>query len=320
MTDKLHLMIKIARLYYENELTQLEIAQKLRLSRPTISRLLQEALMEGVVKISIAKEPGDFTDLERKLETRFGLLEVLVCEVSDPDSPAVVAKELGMFSAQYSQRILNDGDVIGFTWGTTLSAMIDNLPAIKKRGITVVQMVGGLGEPGTETHATDLVRRASQTLGAQLSLLPAPGIVNSISSAQLLKSERYIALALERMSKVTVAFAGIGAFTPNSTTMKENNIITRDEIQKLKELGAVGDIALHFYNADGKNIHSDIEERIIGVDMETLRSLERVVVIAGGSEKFEAILGAIRGGFVNTLITDSSTAEKLLAIDTSPHV
>jgi DNA-binding transcriptional regulator LsrR (DeoR family) len=312
MTDKLHLMIKVARLYYEDGLTQLEIARRLRLSRPTISRIMQDALAEGVVNISITKEPGGYTDIERKLEDRFGLLEVLVTKVSDPCSPEVVSRELGMFSAGYLHRILQDGDLIGFTWGTTLAALIDSLPPQRKRNVTVLQMVGGLGEPGADTHATDLVRRVSQALGATLGLLPAPGIVKSVSSAQLLKSEPYIARALERMTETNIALAGIGAFTKDSILMSGNNIITWDEIDVLRELGAVGEIALHFYDIYGNPLNSDIEDRIIGVDLETLQSISRVVAIAGGVEKFDAILGAIRGRFINTLITDSCTAEYLL--------
>jgi DNA-binding transcriptional regulator LsrR (DeoR family) len=314
MNDKLHLMIKVAKLYYEGGLTQVEIARKLRLSRPTVSRMMQESLALGIVKISIAPEAGSFADIEREIEARYGLLEVLVTDVGAPSSPEIVAKELGALAAIYFNRLVQDGDIIGFTWGTTLAALVDNLQSQKKNNVVVLQMVGGLGEPGTDTHATDLVRRVSQTLGASLGLLPAPGIVNSVSSAKLLKSERYIAHALEAMCKAHIAFAGIGAFTRDSILMRDNSIITWDEIEVLKNMGAVGEIALHFYDINGNRIQSDLDHRLIGIDLDTLRSLNRVVAIAGGDEKFNAILGAVRGHFINTLITDSITAKKLLDV------
>jgi DNA-binding transcriptional regulator LsrR (DeoR family) len=315
MNDKVHLMIKVAKLYYESGLTQVEIARKLRLSRPTVSRIMQEALSHGVVKISIAQESGNFADLEREIEARYGLMEVLVIDVSTHSSPEVVSRELGVLAASYFERLVQDGDVIGFTWGTTLAALIDNLQSQKKSNVVVLQMVGGLGEPGTDTHATDLVRRVSMKLGASLGLLPAPGIVSSVASAHLLKTDRYIARALETMCTANIVFAGIGAFTRDSILMRDNTIITWDEIEVLRNKGAVGEIALHFYDIQGSSIHSDLDDRLIGIDLETLRSLNRVVAIAGGSEKFNAILGAVRGGFINTLITDSHTAKRLVAVD-----
>jgi DNA-binding transcriptional regulator LsrR (DeoR family) len=314
MNDKLHLMIKVAKLYYEGGLTQVEIARKLSLSRPTVSRMMQESLALGIVKISIAPEASSFADIEREIEARYEILEVLVTDVSAPSSSEIVSKELGALAAIYFNRLVQDGNIIGFTWGTTLAALVDNLQSQKKSNVVVLQMVGGLGDPGTDTHATDLVRRVSQMMGASLGLLPAPGIVSSISSANLLKSERYIAHALAAMSKAHIAFAGIGAFTRDSILMRDNSIITWDEIEVLKNMGAVGEIALHFYDINGNSVQSDLDDRLIGIDLDTLRSLNRVVAIAGGDEKFNAILGAVRGHFINTLITDSITAKKLLEI------
>lgn len=312
MNDRHRLMIKVARLYYENGLTQESIAQTLRMSRPRVSRLIQEALEQGIVKISIAQEPGSYIELERQLEKRFGLLEALVVDTTTPDSYEAVARDLGPAAADYFKRIVQDGDVVGLTWGLTLASMVENLAPEKKRNCTVVQMVGGLGEPDSETHATGLVSRTAMAIGASLWLMPTPGIVNSVEAATLLRTDRYVAQTLEKARQADVAFVAIGAPTATALLMRGESIISRFEMERLVEAGAVGDIGLHFFDQDGNPIVSELEERVIGVSLEDLKAISRVVGVAGGAEKYHAILGALRGGFINTLITDVEIARRLL--------
>lgn len=312
MDEKTHLLIKISRLYYEDGLTQEAISRNLRLSRPTVSRCLQEALDQGIVKITIVAEPGNYTKIERELETHYKLIEAVVVDTSDPDSREVVSRDLGAAAAKFFSRIVRDGDIVGLTWGLTLSEMVDQLSNGKKSNLTIAQMIGGLGEPDSETHATDLVRRIAIATGANLRLLPAPGIVSTVETARLLRSEPYIAQALEMLHKVDIAFAGIGAPTKHSLLMREEKIIKWQEINRLAAQGAVGEIGLQFYDMKGNLIHSDLDERVIGISLESMRKLSRMVGVAGGSEKFEAILGALRGSFINTLITDTYTARRLI--------
>lgn len=312
MDEKTHLMIKISHMYYKSGLTQETISRKLRLSRPTVSRLLQEAIDQGIVTITITPESGSNSQIERELETRYNLIEAVVVDTSDPDSREVIARDLGTAAAVFFNRIVRDDDTIGLTWGLTLSAMVDQLSNEKKHNLTIVQLIGGLGEPDSETHATDLVRRFAIATGASLRLLPAPGIVRTVETARLLRSEPYIAQALEMMCKVDLAFAGIGAPTEHSLLMREEKIIRWQEIDRLTEMGAVGEIGLQFYDVHGNLVHSDLDERVIGISLESMRNLGRMVGVAGGNDKFEAILGAVRGSFINTLITDTYTAQKLL--------
>ncbi|MBN1148264.1 MAG: sugar-binding transcriptional regulator [Anaerolineales bacterium] len=305
--------LKAAQLYYENGLTQDEVAQKLRLSRPKVSRLLQEARDAGLVKITVASPAGSHTALERQLEQRYNLLDVLIVELNNPDSYEHTARELGAAAAGYFRRIVQDGDTIGLTWGLTLASMIDNLAPEKKKNVTVAQLTGGIGEPGAETHATDLVRRLAMTLDANLQLLPAPGIVKTVELAHMLRSEPYIAQALEQMSRVNLAFVGIGALNRDSLMMRDERIITWKEVQPLVDRGAVGDIGLHIYDVHGRVLSSEIEERLVGASIETYRDIARVVGVAGGTGKYFSILGGVRGRWINTLITDVGTATRLLA-------
>lgn len=313
MTDKQRLMIKLAKLYYESGLTQDEISRKMRLSRPRVSRLMQEAVDKGIVKISIMSEPGGFADLERQLETKYGLLEVVVVETSEPSTSDTIARELGVAAAGYFSRIVLDGDLIGFTWGVTLAAMVENLQPEKRSKCVVMQMVGGLGEPKSETHATGLVTRAGMALGANIWLLPAPGVVDSVDSARLLISDRAIAQSLVRARSAQIAFVGIGNPTQDSLLMRHEYIISWSEMQALIKKGAVGDISLRYYDVNGSLIESNLNERVIGITLDDLRQINRVVGVAGGEGKMNAVLGAIRGRLINTLITDVTTAQTLLS-------
>ena len=230
MDETQRVMIKVAQLYYENGFTQDVISQKLRLSRPKVSRLLQEARDTGLVQITVAPIPGSHIDLERQVEARYGLLDVVAVEISDPSSYAQTARELGVAAADFFRRIVQDGDRIGLSWGLTLASMVDNLQPEKKKQLRVAQMVGGLGEPQSETHATDLVRRLAMLLDASLLLMPAPGIVRSVELAQLLRSDPYVAQALEQVAETDIAFVGIGALNRDSLLLRAERIITWAEV------------------------------------------------------------------------------------------
>ena len=312
MNDRTKLMIKVAKLYYESGLTQETISRKLRISRPTISRLMQDAIDQGIVKITITQNAGGYFDLERQLSDAYGLQEVVIAEDALDEDRSSVSTNLGRAAAEYFNRIVRDGDAIGLTWGTTLSAMVDRIQPAQLKNVMVVQMVGGLGEADANSHATDLVRRVSLALGATVRLMPAPGIVREASIAKILRSDPYISAAIEAAAKVDLAFMGIGSLSKNALLVQNERIITWKEIESLIAQGAVGELGLHFYDRDGNFIHSDLEDRIIGVGVEDFKALEQKVAIAGGAEKFDAILGAVRGKLVNTLITDVSTGNKLL--------
>ena len=314
MNDKTKLLIKIAKLYYEDNLTQDTISRKLRMSRPRVSRLMQEAVETGIVKITISAEPGEYTSYENKLESKFGLLEAVVVDVSDPDSPEQVARDLGQAGADYFSRLVQDGDKVGLTWGISSAAMVENLRPGKMSNVTILQMVGGLGEPGADSHAAGLVSRAAMALSGTFSLMPSPGVVSSIEAANVLRSDRYISKTLQMVKNIDIAFVGVGAPTKDSLLMRDESIISWKEMDGLIAAGAVGDICLHFFDVNGTPIRSELDDRVIGISLEDIKKIPRVVGITGGTGKFQAILGAIRGRFINTLITDSFTARRLIEL------
>lgn len=313
MTDEeMRLMVKVARLYYENGLTQKEISDRLRLSRPTISRIINEARQTGVVQFQIAQPAGVYSELERELEARWKLSEAIVAETPADPTPEAVARLLGAAAADYFRRSVRPGDVIGFTWGETLAFMADSLP-IEPRPITVAQMVGGMGDPGKEIHATDIVMRIAQKTGAAMSLIPAPGMVDTLEMAQIFRSERSVEQAIQTARSSDLVFAGVGSLSPGSTYMRGEAIISFGEQESLKTQGAVANIGLHFFDEKGQLVGRDFDQRIVGVDLQVFRELKRVVVVSGGPEKHAALLASVRGGIAKVLITDEGTARYILS-------
>jgi len=312
MNDSQILMVKIAKMYYEKGLTQTVISKRLGISRPKVSRLMQEAMNQGIIRIEIANIPGDQSDLMQILQSKYGLMEAIVVDINCPITYDSASRFLGIAAADYFHRVVRDGNVIGLTWGAALASMVEHLDNEKKPNCLVVQLVGGLGSPNTNTHATDLVTKMAMALGAKISLMPAPGVVSSVDSAKLLLADSQIRQALDLVRKTDIAFVGIGATINNPFLLRNEEVITKEEMKILQIKGAVGDISLHYYDIEGIEIDSEFHRRVIGISYDVLKKIPRVVGIAGGPEKYHAILGAVQGKVINTLITDQQTAQKLL--------
>ena len=309
MTDS-SLLYKIARAYYEDALTQDQIGKRFGLSRIKVSRLLQQARQSRVVQITITPPADSFGDLERDLENVYGLDEVIVVSTENDDQREVVPR-LGLAGATYLARCLGDQQVLDLSWGTTLLAVIEALAPQNLPDLRVVQMLGGLGRLESETYGADLTMRMAQTLGARMRLLPSPGIVSSKLVRDALLQDVNIAETLALAARADLALVGIGSPMLGSVVL-ETGILNEDDLVGLQALGAVGDIALRFFDEAGRAIDHPINDRIIGLDLGQIAQIPRVIGVAGGAGKYEVIRGAVRGRLVDVLITDEITATRLL--------
>lgn len=308
----LHLLSKVSKLYYEQDLNQQEIADRLRLSRPKVSRLLQQARREGIVQITVLTPSGSYADLEHTLEQKYDLQEVVIAEVDESATQEMVSRQIGVTAAHFLQRTLQDGDVIGVFWGITLNNLVGALKPCEACDVHVVQMVGGLGPPEAEEHATGLCRRMAHLLNGGLTLLPAPGIVDRAEVRDVYLSDSHVRRAVTMFDQINVAFLGLGAASPAAWIM-QNDVLTQDELSDLRARGAVGETALRFFDERGQAVPSFLDDRLIGITLEQLRQVPRLVGMAGGPDKYEVVHAALTGGFVNVLITDQWCARHLLA-------
>jgi DNA-binding transcriptional regulator LsrR (DeoR family) len=311
-SDELRLLVKVSRFYYEDGLNQDAIKDRLGLSRSKVSRLMAQAREQGIVQISVVSPEQLYLGLEGRLEETFGLQEALVVEAQRGDTQDAVSRAVGVGAAAYLGRTLQPGSKVGFAWGSTLRHMAMAVTPQRFPDVEVVQIIGGLGQPDAEVHATELCRSVSRSLGCRLTLLPVPGIVADQRTRRVLLSDVHVQRALEAIDRLDLAVVGVGAPTPDSVTMRDGSIISQAELDALLEKGAVGDIALRYFDADGRGVGSEIDDRIIGITLDQLKQGPRVVAASGGPDKVPAIRAALRGGLIDVLVTDSVTAERLL--------
>jgi len=315
--DRLRLMTKIARLYHEQGIRQPEIAAQLNISQPMVSRLLRAAHQEGIVRTTVAVPRGVYPDLEESLERIYGLKEAIV---ADPlsESDEEILRDLGSAAALYLETTLGaGGETVGISsWSETLLRMVASMqPLSRATGSRIVQILGGIGNPAAEVHATRLTERLAHLLKGEAHFLPAPGVTGSAQSSAAVLADPFVAETTKMFDDLTVALVGIGALHPSRLLAQSGNIFSEAELDSLDQLGAVGDICLRFFDAKGEPVQSDFDSRVIAVTLGQLRRVPRSVGIAGGPSKLQAIRGALAGGWINVLITDRFTAERLVAVD-----
>jgi DNA-binding transcriptional regulator LsrR (DeoR family) len=308
----LRIITKAARLYYEEQLTQTEIASRLGISQVAVSRLLKRANEYGIVRTTVISPPGAFSELEGLLEQRFGLSQMVITEAARDTEEAVLAA-IGSAAAQLVESTLKSGEVIGISsWSASLLSMVDQMHPVRKlQKCTVVQLLGGIGNPSAEKHANHLATRFARLVNGEARFLPAPGVVGSAGAARILSQDPYIRETLELFDKITLALVGIGSLEPSALVASSGNSFSSEELGIIQQKGVVGDICLRFYDANGREVKEPFGNRVIGIDLERLSRIRTTIGIAGGKRKFAAILAGLRGKWINTLVTDQFTADRL---------
>ena len=308
----LRLMTRAARLYYEEHLIQSEIASRLGITQVAVSRLLKKAEEQGIVRTTVVTPPGAYAELEELLEHRFGLSQVIIGE-ADSDSEEAVRTAIGSAAAQFLESTVRSGEVIGISsWSSSLLSTVNQMHPVRKvEDCQVVQMLGGIGSPSAEQHANHLAVRLAGLVRGDAHFLPVPGIVGSSNVARVLSRDPNVSKTMALFEKVTLALVGVGTVEPSALVASSGNVFSQEELQTVQKQGAVGDICLRFYDARGQPVKGPLDERVIGMTLEGLRRIPRSVAVCGGKRKFTAILGAVRGKWINTLVTDQMTAERL---------
>ncbi|MEY9534774.1 DNA-binding transcriptional regulator LsrR (DeoR family) [Sinorhizobium fredii] len=196
--------------------------------------------------------------------------------------------------------------------------MVENIhPQKSAQAKYVVQTLGGMGDPSVQTHATQLTTRLARLAGAEPKLLPVQGVTSSREAKLLMLADPFVRETMELFGSITLAIVGIGAVEPSELLARSGNIFSARELADLADAGAVGDISLRFFDKEGKPVKTPLDERVIGINLEELAKVDRVVALAGGQKKTDAIAGALRTGVIDMLITDRFTAERLTASESS---
>ena len=308
------LLLRVAWFYYKDELTQDEIARRLSVSRASVGRMLDRARKVGLVSINLNSDRLDAFEVSSRLRKAFGLTEALVVpdHEAEPADRHVLNSRLGLGGAQFMSTHLRPGGTLGVGWGDTVSRVITSTNFGAVGPVHMVTLTGGVegylqtilsskGEGGAESEATTAT------------IIPTPIVASTPRLAAALKAEPAIQQVLKQACGVEQAIVGVGTPAADATIV-QMGYLGPDDARRLRDRGVVGDILGQFFDASGSVISLPIHERRIGIELSDLASIPKVVGVAGGLHKTEAILGALRGGFLDVLVTNELVALRLLEL------
>ena len=303
----LDLVVRAAWLYHGDGLTQAQVAKRLFVSRQTVGRLLEAARAQGVVRIEIDARCLAALDLANRLRDTFGLADAIVVPRDDdtPKPSSRANERVAAALAAYVRRYLHPGAVVGVGWGDTVARALAMLAEESLEGVTLASAAGSI-------QAISQSLAGDPKVAHHLRVVPAPLLVSSPEAARLLREEASVREVLALASTATVTLTGIGAAGAGASAVR-SQVVTAEEVAGFAALGAVGDMLGEWFDASGRIVPAATSDRRIGLGLEELRRLPNVVGVAGGREKAEAVLGAIRGRFIKVLVTDETTAEEVLA-------
>ena len=301
---------RVAYYYYKEGLTQEDIAKRMKISRQRVNRIISSCIDLGIVTINIEGLDNSNLELETKLEDKYGLKEVrIINETADEQK----IQELGIEGGKYLRSILKDNDIIGFSRGRNTSALVDFLPEDVEypHNITVTQLMGSAIETNENTAVDETVYHFAAKLHAKASRLYAPIILSNEELRDSFIQEPYFEKSYEVIKKCDIAVVGIGTASSQWKHMISlYDIADKEQTEWAKDVA--GEVCTHFYNSEGAAIEPPFRNRIISILLDDYMKIPVRIGVAGGKDKTEAIAAAIKGDYINVLITDLQTARQLM--------
>jgi DNA-binding transcriptional regulator LsrR (DeoR family) len=306
-------LVKAARMYFLDGRTQDDIARVLGTSRSNVCRMLGAARSLGIVEIRIQDEQGRDGDLEQALCERFGLAHVRVAAFRPHTDVMAAAANL---AAQWLEDSLRDRQVLGLSWGMSLRAVVSAVPFGGPRHLEVVPLMGGLPTANSAMAGQELVRELAVRLGGTYRQLQGPALLRSEKARDALLAEPSIAQVLAEARSADIALVGVGAVGAGSSVqIIEGMDLDPAQYEAFLARNPVGDTCCRFFDAEGRPVRGTADDRVLAVDIEDLRRIPTVVGIATGCAKAVGVLGALRGGIIDGLITDAVLAHSVLTAD-----
>lgn len=301
------LSASIARRYYLDGRSKLEIAEEFGLSRFKVARLIEAARSSGLVRIEIGHKGRIDVDLSARVQARFGLAHAVVVDTTE-DTDESVRKHLGQVAAELLAELVGPDDVLGVAWSRSVGAMARALPRLA--AVPVVQLTGAITMPDGDEGSIDIVRDVARAAGGPAYVFYAPFTLPDAATAATLRNQREVALTLGQLPKVTKAVVGIGAWAPGQSTLYDT--AREHERRELRRLGVCAEVSGVFLSAEGEAVRTELTERMIGIDAEQMRTIPEVIAISYGTAKVTAVLAALRSGLIEGLVTHRPLAQALL--------
>lgn len=309
--DERRLLVRVAKMYYIEGLTQSEVAKRINMSRPSVSKIIQKAFDEGIVEFYIKDITQLSVELENELEHKYGLQEAVVVPSYDQQHELLTKQAIGKAAASYLVKRLEHVRSIGLSWGTALYQMVNEFPYKNMSNLKVVPLVGGLGRQKGELHSNQLTYELAKKVNGKSVFLYAPAIAENEDLKERLVNTEDIKKTLDEGKTVDVACVGLG--NPfESSTMVDIGYLNNKDLEVLEKSGVVGDISSRFVDMNGNKVENTINNRVIGIEGDDLKDIKEVIGVAYGNNKIRAIQAILNGGYLDVLITDDKTAEALL--------
>ncbi len=309
------LAIQVCRLFYDDQLTRIEIGNRLGISRFRIARLLNQARESGLVQIEYRDTELLHPELARALSQRFGLRLCQVVRAPASLDSAEAAASVGHVAAAVISDLLARGDVFGLGWGRAVAAVVDHLPLRTDLEIDIVQLAGGSARVAFGIDPSELARRAAARLGGSLHALYAPAFVETGEIRNALLREVEIVETVRLFDSVTLAVLGIGALSPREensprSALSMEGVLSPTALKKLLEAGAVCDLVLHAFDDEGRFVGAELEDRLVAISVDQFRRVPRVLAVAYGADKGRALAAALRTGIPTMLVADEPAARE----------
>ncbi|MGY4689580.1 sugar-binding transcriptional regulator [Salibacterium sp. K-3] len=302
-------MVKIAKLYYLENWTQTEISKKVELSRPIISKMLQKAKEAGIVEIYINDETLHTVKLENEIEKKYNLKDAVVA-ASGSHGSELIKRRVGQAAASYVSKKMDSLHSIGVSWGKSMHSFIDEFPAQTRKHVHLVPLIGGMGSNDVHLHSNHLTFHLAQKLNTTSSYLHAPAMVETEDLKQSLMESKDIAEVIEEGKGVDLAVVGVG-IPSEKATMAEMGYFRAEDIQSLKDAGAIGDMNSQFYDKDGMEIAHSVNNRTMALTLDDLYRIPEVLAVTDGVEKVKSLHAALKSGCIDVLVTDDHMARAL---------
>lgn len=310
MKNNTQLLVKAAQLYYDEDVNQNDLADILGISRPTVSRLLKRAKAEGIVEIIVHDPIVKNHEISSLLREKLGLRDVVVIEGAYEYVKSL--ERCCEAAVQYLDAVMFDGCTIGITWGLVPQTICDIIPPLDHKDVTIVQMVGCLGTNLPGVDGSRLAIQLSQKLGGKYYNIYSPVFVHNKEVRDYLCNEPAIKETLEISAHTDILINGIGSFDTYSTIFKAG-YWNETDIERILSSNAVGHLLGKPFDKDGKPVEID-GTYIVGAPLEYLHEAQWSIGVSASSMKSRAVMGAIRGGYINVLIADQSLANALLKL------
>ena len=307
------LISRVLNLYYVDGLTQAEVGRRLGLSTPKVNRLLQQARKQGMVEITIHTPLQHVLDLERRLKASFEIQEVVVIPRIAEETNSF-ARTLGQAGARYLLGRLRDGQTLAVGGGAGVHAVVQALDPTRTYDLKVAPVLGGVQGRAT-TDVNYLVAQLAEELGGKAYRLHAPAFVDTKEQRELLLSVGPIREILDIARQADIALLGVGTVEPEQSRFVEFTALSVGDMKRIAETyGGAGEIGAHVYNVKGKPCAEEYAERVVGLSLRELKRIPHVIGVAATAAKSLPIYGALRGGYLHTLITDEAAAEGVLQL------